>query len=110
MVDVLEGLDPDELDRRSERRHDVEDMDVGRTASAWFDVDETVAAYCKAKGTDGIEETVASSSGSQASGNSRNCEPAVTASRLMCRYPQWPRYVGGPPKDAASFSCVGESE
>jgi hypothetical protein len=35
---------------------------------------------------------------------------AVTASRPMCRYPQWPRYMGGPPKDAASFSCVGESE
>ena len=32
---------------------------------------------------------------------------AVTASRPMCRYPQWPRYMGGPPKDAASFSCVG---
>ena len=35
---------------------------------------------------------------------------AVTASRPMCRYPQWPRYMGGPPKDAASFSCVGESD
>jgi feruloyl esterase len=35
---------------------------------------------------------------------------AVTASRPMCRYPQWPRYIGGPPKDAASFSCVGEND
>jgi len=35
---------------------------------------------------------------------------AVTASRPMCRYPQWPRYMGGPPKDVASFSCVGESD
>jgi feruloyl esterase len=35
---------------------------------------------------------------------------AVTASRPMCRYPQWPRYMGGPPKDAASFLCVGESD
>jgi feruloyl esterase len=34
----------------------------------------------------------------------------VTASRPMCRYPQWPRYIGGPPKDAASFSCVGEND
>jgi hypothetical protein len=34
---------------------------------------------------------------------------AVTASRPMCRYPEWPRYIGGPPKDAASFSCVGEN-
>jgi Tannase and feruloyl esterase len=35
---------------------------------------------------------------------------AVTASRPMCRYPQWPRYMGGPPKDAASFSCVEEKD
>jgi feruloyl esterase len=35
---------------------------------------------------------------------------AVTASRPMCRYPQWPRYMGGPSKDAASFSCVGEND
>jgi len=35
---------------------------------------------------------------------------AVTASRPMCRYPQWPRYIGGPPKDAASFSCGGEND
>jgi hypothetical protein len=35
---------------------------------------------------------------------------AVTASRPMCRYPQWPRYMGGPPKDAASFSCVGDND
>jgi feruloyl esterase len=35
---------------------------------------------------------------------------AITASRPLCRYPQWPRYVGGPPKDSASFSCVGEND
>jgi feruloyl esterase len=35
---------------------------------------------------------------------------AVTASRPMCRYPQWPRYMGGPPKEAASFSCVAEND
>jgi len=34
----------------------------------------------------------------------------VTASRPMCRYPQWPRYTGGSPKDAASFSCVSEND
>jgi hypothetical protein len=28
----------------------------------------------------------------------------------MCRYPGWPRYMGGPPKDAASFACVGEND
>jgi Tannase and feruloyl esterase len=36
---------------------------------------------------------------------------AVTASRPMCRYPAWPRYKGaGSPKEAASFSCVGEND
>jgi hypothetical protein len=35
---------------------------------------------------------------------------AVIASRPMCRYPQWPRYMGGPPNDAVSFACVGENE
>jgi feruloyl esterase len=33
---------------------------------------------------------------------------AVTASRPMCRYPAWPRYNEGSPKDAASFACVTE--
>jgi hypothetical protein len=35
---------------------------------------------------------------------------AVTASRPLCRYPQWPRYMGGPPNDAASFSCAPDSD
>jgi hypothetical protein len=35
---------------------------------------------------------------------------AVTASRPMCRYPQWPRYMGASPKEAASFSCVSEND
>jgi hypothetical protein len=35
---------------------------------------------------------------------------AVTASRPLCRYPQWPRYMGGPPKDAPSFSCVSDRD
>jgi hypothetical protein len=35
---------------------------------------------------------------------------AVTASRPMCRYPQWPRYTGGSPKYAASFSCVSDRD
>jgi hypothetical protein len=43
MVDVLEGLDPGELDRRSKRWHDVENMEAGTVASTWFDVDATVA-------------------------------------------------------------------
>jgi hypothetical protein len=35
---------------------------------------------------------------------------AVTASRPLCRYPQWQRYMGSPPDDAASFSCVTDSD
>jgi hypothetical protein len=35
---------------------------------------------------------------------------AITASRPLCRYPQWPRYVGGPPEDAGSFACVREND
>jgi Tannase and feruloyl esterase len=35
---------------------------------------------------------------------------AVTALRPMCRYPEWPRYMGAPPNDATSFSCVGEKD
>jgi Tannase and feruloyl esterase len=35
---------------------------------------------------------------------------AVTASRPLCRYPQWPRYMGGPPNGATSFSCVTDSD
>ena len=34
---------------------------------------------------------------------------AVAASRPMCRYPQWPRYMGGPPKDAASFRASAKT-
>jgi hypothetical protein len=29
----------------------------------------------------------------------------VTMARPMCRYPAWPRYVGGDPKRAESFQC-----
>ena len=35
---------------------------------------------------------------------------AATASRPLCRYPQWPRYIGGRPKDAASFSCASDRD
>jgi hypothetical protein len=62
MVDVLERLDPEELDRRSARRTDVDETDTGLAVSSWFDVDKTVAAYCAAQGRpvpQGIEETVA---------------------------------------------------
>ena len=62
MVDVLEKLDPAELDRRTARRTDVDETEPGLAVSSWFDVDKTVAAYCAAQGKrvpEGIEETVA---------------------------------------------------
>jgi hypothetical protein len=62
MVDVLETLDPEELDRRTARRKDVDEVEAGLAVSSWFDVDKTVAAYCAARGKpvpEGIEETVA---------------------------------------------------
>lgn len=31
---------------------------------------------------------------------------ALQASRLMCRYPAYPRFVGGDPKAATSYACV----
>ena len=62
MVDVLERLDPKELDRRAARRNDVDCVEAGTAACSWIDIDETVAAYCKAQGRavpDGIDDTVA---------------------------------------------------
>jgi feruloyl esterase len=32
--------------------------------------------------------------------------PAGTAQRPMCRYPAWPKYVGGDPNLGSSFQCV----
>jgi hypothetical protein len=61
-VDVPEGRDPGELDRRSKRRHDVENMEAGTVSSTWFDVDATVAAYCRVQRRallEGIKETIA---------------------------------------------------
>jgi Fe-S-cluster containining protein len=62
MVDVLESLDPDELDRRPERRKGVEETASGMAASPWIDIDKTVADYCEANLRtipDDIESTVA---------------------------------------------------
>lgn len=41
-------LDPDELDRRPERRNDVEETASGLAASPWIDIDRTVAEFCQA--------------------------------------------------------------
>jgi uncharacterized protein len=48
MVDVLESLDPDELDRRPDRRKDVEETVAGAAASPWIDIDRTVADFREA--------------------------------------------------------------
>lgn len=51
MVAVLERLDPGEdVDRRAERRAEIDELDAGTLATAWFDVDATVGAYCRARG------------------------------------------------------------
>jgi uncharacterized protein len=50
MVDVLENLDADELERRPNRRKDVEETVAGIAASPWIDIDKTVADFCKANG------------------------------------------------------------
>jgi uncharacterized protein len=48
MVAVLERFDPSEdVDRRTERRAEIDELDAGTLATAWFDVDATVGAYCR---------------------------------------------------------------
>jgi Fe-S-cluster containining protein len=48
MVAVLERFDPSEdIDRRTERRAEIDELDAGTLATAWFDVDTTVSAYCR---------------------------------------------------------------
>jgi Fe-S-cluster containining protein len=44
MIDMLEKLDPDELDRRAERRAAVDELPAGTLASVWVDIDATIAA------------------------------------------------------------------
>jgi len=62
MVDVLDHLDPDELDRRPDRRKNVEETASGTAASPWIDIDKTVADFCDANrrtAPDDIEGAVA---------------------------------------------------
>lgn len=42
MVDILEKLDPAELDRRAERRAAVDELSAGTLASMWVDVEATI--------------------------------------------------------------------
>ncbi|KRR22378.1 hypothetical protein CQ13_29430 [Bradyrhizobium retamae] len=43
MVDMLEKLDPEELDRRPERRAAIDELPAGTLASMWVDIDLTIA-------------------------------------------------------------------
>jgi Fe-S-cluster containining protein len=48
MVVVMERFDPaEDIDRRAERRAEIDDLDAGTLATAWFDMDATVSAYCR---------------------------------------------------------------
>jgi Fe-S-cluster containining protein len=62
MVEALESLDPDELDRRPDRRKDVEETASGTAVSPWIDIDRTVTGFCKINGRavpEDIDGTVA---------------------------------------------------
>jgi hypothetical protein len=50
MVDQLESLGGDELQRRASRRNDVDQTESGLAASPWIDIDKTVSEFCKATG------------------------------------------------------------
>ena len=48
MVAIMERVDPDDdPERRYERRLAVDELDIGTLATSWFDVDATVAVYCR---------------------------------------------------------------
>ena len=59
MVNMLEQLDPEELDRRSERRSAIDELTPGMLASMWLDIDATL--YNDRGGNSGLElgETIA---------------------------------------------------
>jgi Fe-S-cluster containining protein len=49
MVALLERLEPDESERRAERRAEINEMEAGTVATSFFDVDATVGEYCRAR-------------------------------------------------------------
>jgi hypothetical protein len=52
MVAVMERLDPTEnMERRAERRAEIDELDAGTMATAWLDIDVTVDAYCGERGS-----------------------------------------------------------
>jgi Fe-S-cluster containining protein len=51
MVAIMERLDPTEdMERRAERRAEIDELDAGTMATAWLDIDATVGAYCRERG------------------------------------------------------------
>jgi uncharacterized protein len=59
MVDMLEKLDPAELDRRQERRTAVDELSAGTLASMWVDVEAIVNRRNGPGNAPSIEEAVA---------------------------------------------------
>jgi uncharacterized protein len=57
MVDILERLDPEELDRRAERRAAIDELSAGTLASKWVDV-ATIDREIGAGGGPSIEEAI----------------------------------------------------
>lgn len=49
MIAAISAAVPDELDRRAERRGEIDELGAGDVGSIWFDIDRTVTAYCHAK-------------------------------------------------------------
>ena len=61
MVDMLEKLDPEELDRRSDLRAAIDELPAGTLASMWVDIDATNGvSFSSSDGSGvGIDEAVA---------------------------------------------------
>jgi uncharacterized protein len=59
MVDILERLDPTELDRRSDRRAAVDELPPGTLASLWVDVEATLGGQDRSSFRPGTEEAIA---------------------------------------------------
>jgi Fe-S-cluster containining protein len=62
MIERLEILDAEEVEKRAEREGEVNGTDAGVAASPWIDIDRTVAEFCRSRGRavpDDVETTVA---------------------------------------------------
>jgi uncharacterized protein len=60
MVDMLEKLDPEELDRRSDRRAAIDELPPGKLASMWVDIDASAAdaGGVRSLGQEAIEQEI----------------------------------------------------